>query len=143
MDEKIVETAEAAETGALYLVSALVQKDEALDELTAFLKKAGCDIKKTENLGVKTLYVPINKHNSLTLVSVFFTAPAAVAHKLQESLKHEEAVERFLLTTWRGDLEPRERKPRGARKAEAEIKKDLSTGLTSSPQVSLEAGEKE
>ncbi len=124
MEEKVVETAELAETGQLYLVSALVQKDEALDELVAFLKKAGCLVKKTENLGVKTLYVTINKHSALTLVSVFFTAPAAIAHKLQATLRHEEYVERFLLTTWRGDLEAPVRKPRGARKAEAEIKKE-------------------
>ena len=112
MEEKIVETPEQADAGQLYLVSALVQKDKALDHLVEFLKKAGCEIKKTENLGVKSLYVRINKHNSLTLISVFFTAPGAVAHKLQQTLRHEEAIERFLLTTWRGDLNPPERRPR-------------------------------
>lgn len=121
-EEQIVETTDKAEAGQLYLVSALVQKDDALDQLTAYLKKAGCDIKKTENLGVKNLYVPINKHHALTLVSAFFTAPAAVAHQLQQALRHEEYVERFLLTTWRGDLEARERKPRVKKETKAEDK---------------------
>lgn len=117
-----METTDQADAGQLYLISALVQKDEALDELASYLKKAGCLVKKTENLGLKTLYVTINKHSALTLVSVFFTAPAAVAHKLQASLRHEESLERFLLTTWRGDLEAPVRKPRGERKAAAEAK---------------------
>lgn len=119
--EKTTEaTTNPATAAEVYLVSALVQKDENLDELVEDIKKAGAQVKKSENLGAKHLFVKINGHTSLTLVSVFFTAAPAVAHRLGSSLKAAEYLERFLLTTWRGDLEPKERKVRAKKESSKE-----------------------
>lgn len=89
----------------LYLLSALVETEADFDKLVAFMKATDVTIKKTENLGSRPLFVKINKHSSLLLTSIFFTSEPATANQLQETLKHEENVARFLLTTWRGPLD--------------------------------------
>lgn len=99
--EEIVEVAAAADQ--LYLLSLLVQDEKALATVKDYLKDR-VKILKDENLGVKTLAYPINKHKELTLISIFFTANSDVVGPIERELKLEEEVERFLLTTWRGDI---------------------------------------
>ncbi len=121
-EKEIVETASET-SGGLYLLSALVDKDAALADLAELIKAAGADVKKTENLGPKNLYVKIAGTQNLTLVSVYFTAEPAVANELQTSLKSEEEIKRFLLTTWRGDINPPARRPRSYKNSAKEGEK--------------------
>lgn len=86
-----------------YLLSALITEEKDLDDLTAFLKGYQLEIVKSENLGEQVLAYSINKHRSLILISLFFTADAAVIPALEKDLRHEESVQRFLLTTWKAD----------------------------------------
>ena len=119
LKKEIVEpiTEPSGATG-LYLISALVKNDEALEKVASFIKESGAEVKKAENLGIKSLVFPINKNHQLTLVSVFFTAESKTANKLQETLRHEEFIERFLLTTWRGPIELPPRKNARVKKEE-------------------------
>lgn len=94
------ESAVTPQPGPLYLLSALTKEAGALDELKKFVTDAGATVVKAEDLGSRKLAFPINKHAELTLVSVFFSADGAASHALQEALRHEEWVERFLVTTW-------------------------------------------
>lgn len=107
----------------LYLLSALVKDDAAFEDLQNFLKKAQLTIKKSESLGRRMLAYPINKERELTLVSVFFTADPKIIPELDQSLRHEESLERFLLTTWKGDLDAPKRysKERGERVRSPEV----------------------
>ncbi len=89
--------------GQLYLLSALVQKDSFLKTLEGIVGNTG-KIAKAESLGSKTLAFPINKHNELTLVSIFFTAEPGDIPGLDKELAVEEEIERHLITTWRGDI---------------------------------------
>lgn len=119
MPKQSTETVEidapAAQT-QLYLISALVQDEALLDKLTNLVKAAGAQIKKAESLGSKQLSVKINKHRALVLLSIFFDAPGATVDQLQKSLRHEEEIERFLITTWRGPLDqPRRNRDRKAK----------------------------
>lgn len=91
--------------GKLYLLTALVKDEAAFGELESFVKKSELTIKKSENLGRRVLAYPINKQRELTLASIFFTAEANIIPELEKSLHHEESIERFLLTTWKGDLD--------------------------------------
>ena len=99
----------------LYLISALVKTEAAFDEMVAFLKTQALEIKKTENLGERALAHVINKHRTLLLVSIFFTADPAVIPALNKALKTEDAVERYLLTDWKGDIDAPRRSERPRR----------------------------
>lgn len=96
----------------MYLLSALVQNADTLTELSEFVASHKGQVKKTESLGEKRLYFPVNKFNALTLVSVYFEATATVAQEIEKTLRHEQNIERFLLTTWRGGLEAPKRSSR-------------------------------
>ncbi len=87
----------------LYLLSALVQKDEAMAAIEALVEKTGGVIKKTENLGSKQLAFAINKHRQLILVSVFFEAEPGQLPAIQTAVRQAALCERFLLTTWAAD----------------------------------------
>ncbi|MEX1123876.1 MAG: 30S ribosomal protein S6 [Patescibacteria group bacterium] len=93
----------AAVAGNLYLLSALVQKDESLETIKKYLE-GKAEVVKAENLGRKTLAYKINKHSELTLVSIFFTAQPEIIPGLEKELALEEQAERFLITTWRGEV---------------------------------------
>lgn len=103
----------ATAAGNLYLVSALAQDEAALKTLTTHLD-GKAKVAKAESLGKKTLAYPINKHKELYLLSVFFTAEPNEIPGLEKELSHEDEIERFLVTTWRGDInkEPRSDRPR-------------------------------
>jgi ribosomal protein S6 len=98
--------------GQLYLLTLLVSDEKSLATVKEHLKDR-VKIVKEENLGPRTLAYPINKHKELTLISIFFTADSTVVTAIEKELKLEEEVERFLLTTWRGDIN---KEPRSARK---------------------------
>jgi ribosomal protein S6 len=105
----------------LYHLCVLIKEDKALESLVAHLKSYQINIKKEENLGKRELVFPINKSSELILASVFFTSPAIEVKKIEKDLKHEEYIERFLLTDWRGDPDAPARKERprvGAHKEE-------------------------
>lgn len=93
----------------MYLLSALSLEDCA-EKLSDFVKSHGGEVKKVESLGEKELHFPINKHNKLHLASVFFLSVAATIKSIEKELRHEEWLERFLLTDWKGDLEPPKRR---------------------------------
>lgn len=86
-----------------YLLSALVKAEKDFDDLLAFIKGYELVLVKTENLGEQVLTFAINKNRALMLVSAFFTCEADVIPRLEKDLRHEEYVERFLLTTWKAD----------------------------------------
>lgn len=104
----------------MYLLSALA-KDAAgaLAELTALVSTVGSKVEKAEDLGLKKLAFPINKHLELSLVSVFFTADAPTIKALESELKHAETIERHLLSTWRAGLEEPKRRQAERQKREA------------------------
>lgn len=87
----------------LYLLSALVQKDEVMELLKKIVSSKG-EIVKDENLGKKTLAYSINKHSELTLLSIFFNAAPAKVTKIEKELYVEETIERYLITTWSAEL---------------------------------------
>ena len=89
----------AAVTGQLYLLSALVQKEETL-KLLKKVVSSKAEIVKEENLGKKTLAYPINKHSELILLSIFFTAEPTNLIAIEKELHVEEEIERYLVTSW-------------------------------------------
>lgn len=89
----------------LYLLSALVKQEADLAELVEFVKKHELTLKKSEFIGPKTLSFPVNKQRELSLVSIFFTADSAVVPTFEKTLRHEDYVQRFLLTDWKGDID--------------------------------------
>lgn len=93
----------AAVTGQLYLLSALVQKEETL-KLLKKVVSSKAEIVKEENLGKKTLAYPINKHSELTLLSIFFTAEPTNLIAIEKELHVEEEIERYLVTSWSAEL---------------------------------------
>lgn len=104
--------------GQLYLLSALVNDEKALDEVSQFISAKGGKIKKAESLGRKQLTIFINKKNEYVLVSVFFNAESAVIPQIEKDLRHEQAVERFLLTTWDAEIPNSDYASRGRRARE-------------------------
>jgi len=113
------ESTPKAET-PLYLLSALVQKDDALAAIETLVEKSGGAIKKTENLGNKQLAFAINKHHQLILVSVFFESEPGLLPTIQTALRQSAFCERFLLTTWAAD--PNQKPSRmGARKRSYQV----------------------
>jgi small subunit ribosomal protein S6 len=112
MSAKTTEMVETPVQTHLYLLSALGRDGSVLDHLAEQLKKHDVVIKKTEDLGMKKLAYPINKQTDLNLVSIFFEAPGATAYALENQLRHEEEVERFLLTRWNASLEASNRTSR-------------------------------
>ena len=120
MSEKKENKLVLAEGEKLYLLSALVKEEADLNELVDFLAKHELSIKKSENLGSKTLSFAVNKNHELLLTSVFFTAATTVIPALEKSLHHEEYVQRFLLTDWNGDIDaPKRNSDRHRTKAAA------------------------
>ncbi len=98
----IVEEAPVA-ASQLYLLSALVQKEASLKTIESLVAEHA-KVAKAESLGAKQLAFSINKHRELTLVSVFFHAEPGIIPQLEKELKTEDEVERYLITTWRGDI---------------------------------------
>ena len=93
----------AATTDQLYLLSALVQKEEVM-ELLKKIVSSKAEIIKDESLGMKTLAYPINKHKELILLSIFFTAEPDKVIAIEKELHVEEKIERYLITTWDDEL---------------------------------------
>lgn len=115
-EKKTTAEQDITDTNQLYLISALVQEDKNLETLKKHVGQVGTIVKE-ENLGTRQLAYPINKHNQLTLVSVFFNCSPSGIAALEQELRHEEEIERYLLTTWKGDINSPKRK--SARKAVA------------------------
>lgn len=94
-----------------YLISALADSPETLTHLTESLKAAGVAILKTETLGARRLAFPIDKKTELELLSVFFESDPAQIKPLENTLKRDTLLKRFLLTKWSVDpnAEPRSR----------------------------------
>ncbi|HUD20501.1 MAG TPA: 30S ribosomal protein S6 [Candidatus Saccharimonadales bacterium] len=88
----------------LYLISILTQEESALDEFVQTVEKAGGVIKKSESLGRKTLAYSINKHPELILMSIFCELDSDQVKPLEQTLKHEDYIERYLLTKWDAEL---------------------------------------
>ncbi|MDO8650303.1 MAG: 30S ribosomal protein S6 [Candidatus Berkelbacteria bacterium] len=108
----------------MYLLSVLAKDaTSALDELTSLVLTAGSKVEKAEDLGLKRLAFPINKHLELSLVSVFFNANAQTIKTLDSELKHAETIERHLLSTWRAGLD--EPKRRQAERQKREFEKNV------------------
>jgi len=103
----------AAIAGQLYLLTVLVQDEKVLATILDSLKDRSTVVKQ-ENLGLKTLAYPINKHRELTMISIFFTASGEAVTAIEKDLKTETDIERFLLTSWKGDIEKTDspRRPR-------------------------------
>lgn len=108
------------ENTRMYLLSALAKDaTAALAELTALVSTVGSKVEKAEDLGLKKLAFPINKHLELSLVSVFFNADAPTIKALESELKHADTIERHLLSTWRAGLEEPKRRLAERQKREA------------------------
>lgn len=105
----------------MYLLSALTKDAKSgLDELTALVSDAGSKVEKSEDLGLKRLAFPVNKHLELSLVSVFFNATPQIIKTLDSELKHAETIERHLLSTWRAGLDEPKRRQFDRQKRETE-----------------------
>lgn len=105
------EAKSVGENTRMYLLSALTKDaTSALAELSALISTVGSKVEKAEDLGLKKLAFPINKHLELSLVSVFFTADAPTIKALESELKHADTIERHLLSTWRAGLEEPKRR---------------------------------
>lgn len=105
----------------LYLLSALVKDGAAAIKQLQKVLEGKVEIVKCEDFGPKPLAFAVNKQRQLNLISIFFTAEGSVVKALQQELIHEEALERFLLTTWREDPErPLSRKRAPQRERERE-----------------------
>lgn len=96
----------------LYLLSALLKEEAALAELVQFVGKHNAIVKKSENLGSRTLSFPVLGERELLLTSIFFMAEPSAVASLEKALRHEEYVKRFLLTDWKGDIDAPVRKRR-------------------------------
>ena len=117
----VAETKSENPNTRMYLLSALAKDAaSALDELTALVLTAGSKVEKAEDLGLKRLAFPINKHLELSLVSVFFNADAQTIKTLDSELKHAETMERHLLSTWRAGLDEPKRRQAERQKREAQ-----------------------
>lgn len=88
----------------LYLASALVVSEDSLAHFAKVIESHGAEIKKSESLGQKQLFHPINKHNSLYLVSVFFTVTPKEVPAIEAELRRDDMIERVIITTWRADI---------------------------------------
>jgi ribosomal protein S6 len=97
----------------LYLASALVTSEDSLKHFAQLIESHGAEIKKSESLGQKQLHHPINKHGSLYLLSVFFTAVPATVPAIEADLRRDDTIERALVTTWRADINQPMRSARG------------------------------
>lgn len=118
----VAETKSVGENTRMYLLSALVKDaTDALAELTALISTVGSKVEKAEDLGVRRLAFPINKHLELSLVSVFFNADAMTIKALESELKHADTIERHLLSTWRAGLEEPKRRLAERQKREARV----------------------
>ncbi len=106
-----------------YLLSALVQDEKALEGIAKLVEATEAKVLKSESLGKKTLTFAINKHKELILVSVFFEGTAQQVNNLEKTLKHEEEIERFILTKWHAEIpvSPAERQERAPR---AKVERD-------------------
>ncbi len=86
-----------------YLISALVEKSEVLEQLANQIKESGATPVKTETLGLRRLTFPIAKKTELELVSVFFEADPSIIKQLEGDLARNSDLKRFLLTKWSVD----------------------------------------
>ncbi len=128
------DTIDEAKTGEvksrMYLMSALAKDAaSALGELTALVASAGSKVEKAEDLGLKKLAFPINKHRELSLVSVFFNATSQTIRTLDGELKHAETIERYLLSTWRAGLDEPKRRSSTLRGAQSHPESGRGTTL--------------
>jgi len=98
-----------AENAHFYLLSVLSQTGELLTALTECVEQGGGLVKKSEDLGLRKLAYPINRHLELHLLSVFFETDGEKARKIEQEVTHEDGVERLLLTRWNAPLEQSER----------------------------------
>ncbi|MEK7201946.1 MAG: 30S ribosomal protein S6 [Patescibacteria group bacterium] len=128
VEDQTLEASGATETKSettnarMYLLSALAKDATgALAELTALVSTVGSRVEKAEDLGLKKLAFPINKHLELSLVSVFFNADAPTIKALESELKHADTIERHLLSTWRAGLEEPKRRLAERQKREARV----------------------
>lgn len=102
--ETTEETKVEAHEGQRYLLTVLAQDDAAKEKLEGFLKENEITPERVENLGRRNLTFSINKHSELTLISAFFTVSPSTIPALEKKLRHEEYIERFLLTTWKAEV---------------------------------------
>ena len=98
------ETKTADREGQRYLLTILAEDDAAKDKLEGFLKEAEITPERVENLGRRNLTFSINKRTELTMISAFFTVAPSIIPDLEKKLRHEEYIERFLLTTWKAEV---------------------------------------
>lgn len=104
------------QSNRLYLLTTLIKEEKDFDQIVSAVKAAGATVVKTENLGERTLAFPVKKHRALILASIFFTATSGEVKAINQELKSEEAVFRFLLTDWKADPDAPKRPTRPVRR---------------------------
>jgi len=99
-----------------YLITALTADPaKALKYLEKMIDEHSGAIKKSEDLGPRTLAYPIDRQRELNLVSVFFSISPAAIKPLNDKLAAQDSIARYLLTIWRADID--QTKPKAAKKA--------------------------
>lgn len=106
-EETISEATEKTESlTRRYLMSALTKDaDKTLKEAAKAIKDAGATIEKEEDLGTKRLAYPIDEQTEMNLISIYFQASSEIIKGIEKELDHVETIARFLVTTWKADVD--------------------------------------
>lgn len=105
-----------------YLISALVERSEVLNDLIKQVEATGAVVVKSESLGMRRLAFAIAKKTELELISVFFETDPSTIKALEAALGREEDLKRFLLTKWTVDPNA---EARGGRKRKIEKEENV------------------
>jgi len=99
-----------------YLLTVLTKADKDAEKAQEILKKEEADVSITEPLGQRDLVHSIAGERQLFLTSFTFTVAPESLKKIDEELRQETEICRFLLTRWR--LTPEDKKSAGKKKKE-------------------------
>lgn len=84
-----------------YLLSVLTKTEGDASKVKAILDKEEAVISLTEPLGQRELAHPIAGERQLFLTSYTFQADPSSLKKIDEDLRHESEICRFLVTKWK------------------------------------------
>jgi len=99
-----------------YLLTVLTKADRDADKAKEILLREGASVSLTEPLGQRELAHSVAGCHQLFLTSFTFTVAPESLKKIDEELRQETEICRFLLTRWR--LTPEDKKSAGKKKKE-------------------------
>jgi len=108
---------EANKQNPQYLLTVLTKTEKDADKAKETLIKGGADISLTESLGQRDLVHSIAGEKRLYLTSFTFNTAQEKVTRIDEELRHETAICRYLLTRWRVTNDNKKDKKTKAKKA--------------------------